>query len=291
MGRGKGSKFGFGEAVVHATTRHDQRFLGTLEQVDYLAKLTDIGARPSNVVHDLVEETNREVPCFGADVLWQANEGWPAVGGVEHGLNRVRQRTRQLLRTNYSIPVPRDRPEAVVDGLSRITKVLDLLQHRVGNATRKRVTRNKQQRQAVAVRNTSRGDHVRSTRTDRARRHHDLTPTGRLGIRDTSERHAFLGLPAVGRQLIFGSLERMAKRSHIAMTKDRIDPGKQRRNRTIDLHRLLRDQILHDRLRSSQSNSAHTETPCTKGKAKQSATERPGSCAGGDDGDVMCRTS
>ena len=85
-------------------------------------------------MHARLEERDRKVEGLGLDVLRQTDERRAAIGRVEHGRQRLRQRLQDLFRSYDAIPVPHDRFERVVHRDARIAEVFDLLQHRVGGA-------------------------------------------------------------------------------------------------------------------------------------------------------------
>jgi hypothetical protein len=62
----------------------------------------------------------------------------------------LRQAFKDLLRAADAISPARDRPEAIIDRDGRVAKPLNLLQHGIGAPAREDVTRQEQQRKAVA---------------------------------------------------------------------------------------------------------------------------------------------
>ena len=225
----------------------------------------------------LLEEGDREVVGLSGDILWKPDECRATVSRVEHGLHGVGQRVRQLFGLCNPIPVARDRLEAVVHGLRRVAEMLDLLQDRIGQAMHKRVTTDEEQRQPVAVSNARGRHHIGSTGSNRAGRDHDLAATLRLRIRDAGKGHALFGLAAIRRQVVLGPLQRMSQRRDVAVTEDRIDASEERLDRAVDLHRLLCDQVLHNRLRSRKSNGlGHYMLPSEFGTWHQRGVLVPG---------------
>ena len=217
----------------------------------------DVGPLTGQMVDLLIEEADREVVGLGGDVLRQTDEGRAAVGRVEHRLHRVGQRRHHLLGLHDAIPVPADRTERIVDRRRRLTEVLDLLQHRIRQTAGEGVTRNQQQRDAVGVRHSSGGDHVRCARADRRGRHHDLATTHRLRVGGGGERHALLVLSPPGRQFVLMLLERVTQAGDVAVTEDREHPREERGDAAVGHHGLLSDEVPDDGVGRCESDRLH----------------------------------
>ena len=249
-------EFRSGERIVHPAARHDQGLARLAQQLGRRDQLLDVGPRPRHAPDLRLEERLGVIERLGLGVLSEAEENRPAVGRIEHGRDRLGQGGDDLLRPADPVPVARHRLECVVDGDRRIIEVLDLLQHRVGHAIGEGVAGQQQDRQAVAVRHAGRRHHVHGARSDRARRHHDLTPFLGLGVRHAGERHRLLVLAAPGRQLVLHRLERLAEAGDVAVAEDREHAAEQRRVGAIQ-HRALRAQPPDQGLRHRQPDRLH----------------------------------
>ena len=248
-----------GAAVVHATAGDDQRARGLPQQVRGSHEVVQRGARPGHRARrHLVEERDREVVGLGLHVLRQAQEDRAAIGRVEHRGNRLRQARQQLRRARDPVPVPRHRAEGVVDGRRRRVEVLDLLQHRIGQAARERVAGQQQQRQPVRVGHRGGRDHVRGARSDRRGGDHDPAPAERLRVGHAGQRHALLVLAAEHRQLVARVVQRLAQRQHVAVPEDAEHAREQAVLLPVDV-RLLGDQVAHQRLRRREPDRLHRD--------------------------------
>ena len=245
-----------GERVVHAAAGHDQRRLGAAQRLGGGRQLALVGALPARLVHDGLEQPHRVVVGLGLDVLRQPEEGRAAVGGVEQRGDRERQRLRDLRRARDAIPVARDGPEGVVDGDRRLVELLDLLEHRVGDARMERVAGEQQQRQPVGVRDGGGGDHVHGAGADRRRRGHELAAAHRLGEADRGQRHPLLALAAVGREDVARVVQRLAQAGHVAVAEDAEHARQQRPLLAVD-DRALGAEVAHDRLCRGEPDGAH----------------------------------
>ena len=98
-----------------------------------------IRSGPPDPVHPWLEEGGREVVRLRLDVLRQAQEGRPAVSGVEHRRHGLGKGLEQLRRVHDPVPIAGHGPEGVVHRDARIPERLHLLEHRVRHAVRERV--------------------------------------------------------------------------------------------------------------------------------------------------------
>ena len=174
------------------------------------------------------EEGGGIVPGHFLHVLRQGDEGGAAIGGIEHGRDRLRQRRDDLLGMNDAVPIAGHRPEGVVDGGRGGGKMLDLLEDGVGAAVDEGVAGQEQHRQAVGVGDAGRRDHVERAGADRARRHHDLAPEPRLGEADRGQRHGLLVLAAPGRQRLLHRFQCLGETGHVAVAENGEDARKER---------------------------------------------------------------
>ena len=134
--------------------------------------------------------------------------------------------------------------------------MLDLLQDGVGDAALEGVAREQQQRQPVGHRDARRRDHVRGSRPDRRRGHHDLPPAHGLREADGGERHPLLVLAADGRQLVPRLVEGEPEPGHVAVPEDGEHTGEERHFEAVD-DGALRDQETDDSLCRRQSHGLH----------------------------------
>ena len=107
--------------------------------------------------------------------------------------------------------------------------MLDLLEHRIREATVECVAGDEEHGQTIGHGDTGRGDHVGGTRSDGGGRHHELLAAYSLGISDRGQRHALLVLPPPQRQLRAMHLQGVTEAGDIAVAKDGEDTGDERR--------------------------------------------------------------
>ena len=98
------------ERIVHAAARDDQRLVGLAQELGRRDQLLDVGPRPRHAPDLRLEEALGVVERLGLGVLAQAEEGRAAVGRVEHGRDRLRQRADDLLGPGDPVPVAGHRP-------------------------------------------------------------------------------------------------------------------------------------------------------------------------------------
>ena len=98
-----------------------------------------VRARAADAVQRRLEECRRIIEGLALGVLRQPEKGRPAIGGIQHGRDRLRQRLQDLLGPHDAVPVARDRLERVVDRGGGRIEVLHLLQDRIGEAVGERV--------------------------------------------------------------------------------------------------------------------------------------------------------
>ena len=177
------------ERIVDAAAGDDQRLLGMAKELRRLAERVGVGPRPRHAMHLRLEELDRIVIGFGLRVLRQRDEGRAAIAGVEHHGDRLGKRRDDLLRPADPVPIAGHRLEGVVDRRGGIAEMLDLLQHRVGNAVGEGVAAEEEDRQPVRERHRRGGDHVGRARADRGGRDHDLPALLGLGVGDRRQRH------------------------------------------------------------------------------------------------------
>ena len=103
--------------------------------------------------------------------------------------------------------------------------MLDLLEHRVGDAALERVAGEEEDGEAIGVRDPGRGHHVQRAGADRGGRDHDLTPARRLREADRGERHPLLVLSAEGEELLPRLVQRVSQAEHVPVAEDREHAG------------------------------------------------------------------
>ena len=224
--RREGSERLLGAGVAHAAAGDDQRPLCAREHGGGLGDLAAVGARARNRPDALLEERLRIVVGDFLDVLRQRDEGRAAIGRIEHGGDRLRQRRQDLRRMRHAVPVAAHGAERIVDGDGGVAEMLDLLKHRIGQAVGEGVAREDQKRQPVGMRCARGGDHVERAGSDRRGRHHHLAAPLRLGVADRREGHRLLVLPAPGRQLVLHRLEGLGEAGDVAVAEDAEHPAK-----------------------------------------------------------------
>jgi hypothetical protein len=172
-------------------------------------------------------------------ILRKTDEGRAAIGRIEHGGNRLRQRLQQLFRQHDPVPVTHHGFERIIDGQRRIAEMLDLLKNRVRQAAGKGVAREKQNGQPVGHGDAGGRHHVQRPRANRCRSGHDLPAPFCLGKTDCGERHGLFVLPAPCRQSVLHRFQGFGKACDIAMPEDREDARKQRNALPVDLGKLV----------------------------------------------------
>ena len=198
------------QRIVDAAAGDDQRLLRLRERSGGRLHL-GVGARRGDAVQRRLEECGRIVEGLALDVLRQPDEGRPAVGGIEHGRDRLRQRLQDLLGPHDAVPVARHRLEGIVDGDGRIARSARPAAAPDRGSGWRRCRRQEEHRQPVRVRDGGGRDHVGGARADRAGGDHDLPALPGLGEADRGERHRLLVLAAPGRQPILDRFERLGQ--------------------------------------------------------------------------------
>ena len=100
-----------------------------------------------------------------------------------------------------AIPEPRYGLKRIIHAQGRVPEMLQLLQHRIGQAGQKRITAQHQHRQAVRMGQRGSGQKVRRSRTRRGGAKHETLTQAMLGIGRRGESHALFVLPAIQRQI------------------------------------------------------------------------------------------
>ena len=160
-----------------------------------------------------------------------------------------------------AVPVPRDGLEAVIHTESRVSVVLQLLQHRIGQPRQKRIPAEKQHRQPVGVRKSCRRVKVRRPRPSTRRAEHEPLPKVVLGVGRCREPHRLLVLTPIERERVLVIIERLAQAGHIAMAKNTKTPAADARAFTVNFDELS-IQPTDDRLCRRQTNGVgHAAVP------------------------------
>ena len=241
-----------GAGVAHTATRNDERLLRRPQHRRGFGNALAVGARARDGPDPLLEEFLRVVEGELLRVLGERDEGGAAVARVEHGGDGLRHRGHELRRMRDPVPVARDRLEGVVHGDGRIAEMLDLLEHRIGQAVHEGIAREDQDRQAVGMGRARRRHHVECAGADRGRGDHDLPASPGLGVADRGERHGLLVLAAPGRQPVLNRLQRFREAGDVSVTEDREHAGEER-NALVVNHGVLVAQIADQSLRHRQS--------------------------------------
>ena len=134
MGLGEGRKRCLGTRVVDATAGDDDRTLRCCEQSNGRGEFVCVGTGTGNRAHLRREECRRVVVGLCGNILRQSEERGPALPRVEQHRHRMGQGGEHLRRVRDAVPVAHDRTEGIVHRGRRCAEVLDLLEHRVGQA-------------------------------------------------------------------------------------------------------------------------------------------------------------
>ncbi len=156
-----------GQRIAHAAAGDEDGFFRRPQQRRRLREPPPVGARTRDHPYARLEEELRVVERQFRGVLRQREEGWSAIGWVEHHRDGLGQRRDDLSRMRDAIPIARHGLEGVVHRDGRIAEMLDLLQHRIGQAIGEGVAGDEQHREAVGVGRARRGHHVQRPRPDR----------------------------------------------------------------------------------------------------------------------------
>ena len=132
VGAGEGGERFRRLGILHAAPGDDDRFARPRNQAGGVGNVARIGRRTTNAVHALLEELFRIVVRPSLHVLGQTEESRSAIGGVEHGGDRLRQGLQDLRRMHDPVPEPRHRLESVIHAERRVAEMLDLLQNGIG---------------------------------------------------------------------------------------------------------------------------------------------------------------
>ena len=149
-----------------------------------------------------LEEAFGIVVGLGLHVLAERQRHRPAFGRIGQHLHGAVERRDDLLRPRDAVEIARHRPEAVIGRNRAVAEILDLLQHRIGDAIGEDVAGQQQHRQAVDMGQRRGRHHVDRARADRGGRRHEAAAEIRLGIGDRGMRHRLLVVGAEGRQLV-----------------------------------------------------------------------------------------
>ena len=217
-----------GAGVAHAATRDDERLPRQLQERGGLDYANAVGARARDGPHLLLEELVRIVEGELLGVLGERDEGRAAVARIEHGGDGLRHRGHELRRVGDPVPVARDRLEGVVHGDGGVAEMLDLLEHRIGQAAGEGIARENKDWQAVGMGRARRRHHVERAGADGGRGDHDLATAPGLGEADGGQRHGLLVLAAPGRQPVLNRLQRFREARDVAVAEDREHAGEER---------------------------------------------------------------
>ena len=155
--------------VDRAAAGDDQRAPRGAQQLGRLGEPLGLGGRAGDVPDAAGEERLGPVERLGLDVLRQRERDGAGLGRVGQHPHRGERGRNQLLGAVDAVPEARHRLEAVVDRDVERARVLELLQHRAGDAGGEDVAGQQQHRQAVDGGQRRAGDHVRRARADRRR--------------------------------------------------------------------------------------------------------------------------
>ena len=206
--------------ILNAAAGDDERPLGAKKQMRRVGDVARIGRRTSDAMRTLFKKLHGIVVGPSLNVLRQAEERGTAIGGVEQGRYRLRQRLEDLRGMGDPVPEACHRLEGIVDADCGVAEMLDLLQYRIGQARDVAVAAQQQHRQAVGVRDRRGGQHVCRARPGGGRREQEALAQLLPCVRDSGHRHRLFVLAAPQRQGVPLRVESLAQTEHIAVSED-----------------------------------------------------------------------
>ena len=123
-----------GPRILNAAACDNHRTLGRHDNGARRCDLVFAGTLAANLMDAFGKERFGIIKGPTLHVLRQTDEGWPAIGGVQHCRQSVRQRLNNLRRMGDAIPITADRFERIIHAQCRISEVFKLLQHRIWQA-------------------------------------------------------------------------------------------------------------------------------------------------------------
>ena len=241
---------------MNASTADDERLFCFAQERGGSGQLGAVGSRSTNLVDCFVEAAHRIVVSIGCDVLGQPDKGRSAIAGIKHCVQGVRQGLNDLGRMRDAIPETHYRSEAVVDRGGRITELLHLLKHGIGNTTLEGVAGQQKQRHSVGHGDCGGCHHVGCARAYRRSRNHDLTAFGGLGVSGGGQCHSLLVLSSPGGKVLFDLFKGGAQASDVAVPENGKHTWEYRFRLVVD-DDLLRHQVFDDGLGGGESNCLH----------------------------------
>ena len=151
------------------------------------------------------------------------------------------------------VPVARDRLEGVVQAERGVAEMLQLLEHRVGQARQERVAAEHQHRQAVGMGERRGGQQVRRARSRARGAEHETLAQPLFGIGGRGEAHAHLVLAAIERQGVARVVQRLAEAGDVAVAEDAEAAAADAPFLAVDLD-VLGGEMADDRLRRRQTD-------------------------------------
>ena len=181
---GERRQLGGGLRIEHAAAGDDDRPLSGLEGGDRRGELVFVGTYAARRPDLFGEQDFRPIERLGLNVLAHGERHRAAFGRIGEHVHGALQRGDQLLRATDAVEIARHRAEAVVGRHGAVGEVLDLLQHRVGQAVGEDVARQEQERQPVDVGDGGGSDHVERAGADGRRAGHEAAAEARLSEGD-----------------------------------------------------------------------------------------------------------
>ena len=209
-----------GLRIDHATAGHDHRPIRAADHGRRAIESPGIGLGARHVPGALLEKCIGVVVGFRLDILWERERYGSRLSRVCQDAHRFESRWHHLLGAGDSVPVAGDRLETVVDRGVASPWHLELLQDRVHGSRGEDIARKQQDGQTVDGGQGRTGDHVGSTRSDRAGAGHDAKPVLHSRVADCGVDHGLLVARLVVGQQVRSLVERLADAGHVAMAED-----------------------------------------------------------------------
>ena len=144
-------QLGHGLGILHPTTGDDRRAFGSFQGSNRILKLARIWHLLTNAVHFGFKERQRVIIGPTLHILWQSDKRRAAIGRIKQSRQSRRQGLDHLRRMGDPVPIATNRLKTVIEPKRRIAKMLQLLQHWIGQSGQKRISAKHQHRQAVGM--------------------------------------------------------------------------------------------------------------------------------------------
>ena len=206
--------------ILHPTPSNDCRPFSQFKRCNGIGQFAGIRHLLANAMQFWLEKRQGIIIGPSLHILWQSNERRAAISRIQQGGQGRRQRLYNLRWMGYPIPITTNRLETIINSKSWITKMLQLLQHRIRKSGQKRVAAEHQHGQSIGMAKRRGRQQICSARTRGCGAEHKFLPQVVFSIRRRRKAHSLLVLPTIERQYISVIIKRLAQTRHIAMSKN-----------------------------------------------------------------------